>query len=139
MSLLDGITDMSDGHEFEQTLGDSERQGSLVCCSSWGCKESDMTQQLNNNKVLQLCFSLSYLRDLIDYLVLKIYLYLINHSADRIPYLTKITFSDFSLREQTYLEHCNFDNLSLMQYQMIYWRTVSHSFLHHEIKNKDCL
>ena len=30
------------GHEFEQTLGDSE-QGSLVCCSSWGHKESDTT------------------------------------------------------------------------------------------------
>ena len=28
------------GHEFEQTLGDSEGQGSLTCCSSWGCKES---------------------------------------------------------------------------------------------------
>ena len=29
------------GHEFEQTLGDSEGQGSLACCSPWGCKESD--------------------------------------------------------------------------------------------------
>ena len=36
-------------HEFEQTLGDSEGQGSLQCCSSWGCKESDITQHLNNN------------------------------------------------------------------------------------------
>ena len=32
------------GHEFEQTLGDSERPGSLTCCSSWGCKESDITE-----------------------------------------------------------------------------------------------
>ena len=31
------------GHEFEQTLGDSEGQGSLVCCSPWGPKESDTT------------------------------------------------------------------------------------------------
>ena len=31
------------GHEFEQTLGDSEWWGSLVCCSSWGHKESDTT------------------------------------------------------------------------------------------------
>ena len=31
------------GHEFEKTLGDSEGQGSLACCSAWGCKESDMT------------------------------------------------------------------------------------------------
>ena len=29
------------GHEFEQALGDSEGQGSLVYCSPWGCKESD--------------------------------------------------------------------------------------------------
>ena len=29
--------------ESEQTLGDSEGQGSLVCCSPWGCKEVDMT------------------------------------------------------------------------------------------------
>ena len=28
-------------HEFEQTLGASEGQGSLACCSSWGCKELD--------------------------------------------------------------------------------------------------
>ena len=31
------------GHEFEQIPGDSEGQGSLVCCSSWGHKELDMT------------------------------------------------------------------------------------------------
>ena len=31
------------GHEFGQTLRDSERQGSLVCCCPWSCKESDMT------------------------------------------------------------------------------------------------
>ena len=39
------------GHEFEQTPGDGEGQGSLTCCSPWGHKESDMTQQVNiNNK-----------------------------------------------------------------------------------------
>ena len=31
------------GHGFEQTLGHSEGQGSLVCCSPWGHKDSDMT------------------------------------------------------------------------------------------------
>ena len=31
------------GHEFEQTLEDSERQGSLACSSSWDRKESNMT------------------------------------------------------------------------------------------------
>ena len=39
-----------DGHELEQTLGDSEGQGSLVCCSPWGHKEFDKTEQLNRNK-----------------------------------------------------------------------------------------
>ena len=36
------------GHEFKQTLGDSEGRGSLACCSPWGCKESDTTERLNN-------------------------------------------------------------------------------------------
>ena len=40
------------GHEFEQTPGDSEGQGSLVCCRPWGRKESDMTQRLNKNSIL---------------------------------------------------------------------------------------
>ena len=35
------------GHEFEQTLGDGEGQGSLACCSLWGLKESDTTERLN--------------------------------------------------------------------------------------------
>ena len=42
MRWLDAITDSMD--VFEQTLGGSEGQGSLACCSSWGCKESDMTE-----------------------------------------------------------------------------------------------
>ena len=36
------------GNEFEQTPRDNEWQGSLVCYSPWGCKESDMTERLNN-------------------------------------------------------------------------------------------
>ena len=35
------------GHEFEQTLGVGDGQGGLVCCSTWGLKETDMTEQLN--------------------------------------------------------------------------------------------
>ena len=37
------------GHEFEQTQADNEGQGSLVCCSPWGRKESDMAYWLNKN------------------------------------------------------------------------------------------
>ena len=38
------------GFGFEQALGDVEVQGSLVCCSPWGHKESYMIEWLNNNK-----------------------------------------------------------------------------------------
>ena len=38
-----------DGHEFEQALGDGEGQGSLACCSPWGCRESDTTEHLINH------------------------------------------------------------------------------------------
>ena len=38
-----------DGHEFELAPGDGEGQGSLACCSPWGQKESDMTEQLKNS------------------------------------------------------------------------------------------
>ena len=38
------------GHQFEQTPGDNEGQGSLVCCSPWAHIGSDMTEQLHNNK-----------------------------------------------------------------------------------------
>ena len=37
------------GHESEQILGDGEGQGSLACCSPWGHKELDTTEQRNNN------------------------------------------------------------------------------------------
>ena len=33
-------------HEFEEAPGDGEDQRSLVCCSPWGHKDSDMTEQL---------------------------------------------------------------------------------------------
>ena len=39
--------DQLGGHEFEQALGVGDGQGGLVCCSPWGCKELDTTEQLN--------------------------------------------------------------------------------------------
>ena len=36
-----------DGYEFEQAPGVGNEQGSLACCSLWGHKESDITEQLN--------------------------------------------------------------------------------------------
>ena len=58
------------GHKFEQTPGDSEGQGSLACCSLWGFKEVNTTEQLNNNKgsecncaVVWTFFGIAFLRD----------------------------------------------------------------------------
>ena len=42
-----------DGQEFEQTLGDGEGQRSLACCSPWGCKELDTTEQLNSTETMK--------------------------------------------------------------------------------------
>ena len=46
------------GHEFEQTLVDTEGQGSLASCSPWGGKESDTTEQLKKERKASLtgCF-----------------------------------------------------------------------------------
>ena len=41
------------GHEFEQAPGDGEGQGGLACCSLRSAKESDTTEQPNNNKYLE--------------------------------------------------------------------------------------
>ena len=40
------------GRESEQMLGDGEGQGSLACCRPWGCKQSDMTEQLRLSKYI---------------------------------------------------------------------------------------
>ena len=34
------------GHEFQQALGVGDEQGSLACCSPWGLKELDTSEQL---------------------------------------------------------------------------------------------
>ena len=45
-----GLYHRLNGYEFEQIQGDSERQESLACHSSWGRKESDTTEQLSNKE-----------------------------------------------------------------------------------------
>ena len=49
------------GHEFEWAPGVGDGQGSLTCCSSWGCKEPDMTEGLNWTET-RWCYHLSRAR-----------------------------------------------------------------------------
>ena len=54
MRWSDSITDSLSGRESEQTPGDTEGQGSLMCCSPWNRKEElDTAERLNNNRVTE--------------------------------------------------------------------------------------
>ena len=55
------------GHEFEQTPGDSEGWGSLACCHSWDRKELDMTEQQQIRTALRFCFFLCFLWSIINF------------------------------------------------------------------------
>ena len=46
------------GHEFEKTPGDNEEQGSLACCSPWGCKQMNTIEWLHNSNKAHLNVSL---------------------------------------------------------------------------------
>ena len=50
--------DWLNGHEFGYIQGVGDGQGGLACCSPWGHKESDMTEQLNWTEWVLLCFNL---------------------------------------------------------------------------------
>ena len=49
-----------DGHEFEQAPGIGDGQGSLVCCSPWGCKELDTTERLNWTELSEVLGKLNF-------------------------------------------------------------------------------
>ena len=57
------------GHKFEQTLGDRDGQGSLACCSPWGHKESDTTEQLNSNILISVLANWTISKLLVDVLL----------------------------------------------------------------------
>ena len=75
------------GHESEQTLGGSEGQGSLACCSPWGCKESDPTKQLKNIKGLISLYLNPLLRNYPTFLTLP-------PAQRKIPFQNMNTYSD---------------------------------------------
>ena len=50
MRWLDGMVHLLSGHGFWWILGIGDGQGGLVCCGSWGHKELDTTERLNNTR-----------------------------------------------------------------------------------------
>ena len=50
-----------DGHELERAVGVGDGQESLVCSSPWGCKESDMTEQLNQTNIHYVYVYITYI------------------------------------------------------------------------------
>ena len=65
-------------HEFEWALGVDDGQGSLVCCSPWGCKEADITERLSNNNHLSIYLSV-YLSINSVYLFISLSIYQLYH------------------------------------------------------------
>ena len=72
------MSSLTHGHEFEQTAGDGEEQGSLVGCSPWGCKEGHDSETEQQQVVLWILFLL---------LKVSIFLYVIER-------VYSITYSD---------------------------------------------
>ena len=64
------------GHEFEQTPGNSEGQGSLACFSPWSCKESDMSEWLKNEqKIAQQMSTVYNTHLLLSYFIILIWIF----------------------------------------------------------------
>ena len=63
----------TNGHEFKQTLENGEGQRSLVFCSPWGHKESDMTEQLNQTELM-------HSSAVLEFVILKFYSFLLKYS-----------------------------------------------------------
>ena len=59
--------------EFDQALGVGDGQGSLMCCSPWGYKESDMTEQLNQTELM-------HSSAVLEFVILKFYSFLLKYS-----------------------------------------------------------
>ena len=80
------------GHEFQQTLGVGDGQGRLVCCSPWGCKESDMTEWLNWTELGQK-LGPWLLQDFVELSFNCIACYFIIYNSERVFFLSIYNFS----------------------------------------------
>ena len=87
------------GQQSEQAQGYSEGQGSLVCCSPWGCKESDTNEWLNNNKIRLSQFFKVIIRSFIS--SNKLYTVLTHISwvlSKKFTYLSKLTWANAAVK-----------------------------------------
>ena len=73
-----------DGQEFEQAPGDDEGQGSLVCCSPWGCQRPDITEQWT--VLILICLSVD--RCLSCFHIFKIFIVLFGCSGSQLQHMT---------------------------------------------------
>ena len=90
-----------DGHEFEQTPGVGDGQGSLACCRAGGCIESDTTEQLNWTESLKYTQDTSM--DLVRVHILKIRINSCNLNAKNYYILFNISFeNDIIFRCEVY-------------------------------------
>ena len=62
------------GHKFEQTPGDGDGQGSLVCCSPWGRKELDMSERLSQTLYTKILSSFLYYSFMISFMTIFFFL-----------------------------------------------------------------
>ena len=80
-------------HGCEQTLGDSAGQGSLACCSPWGCEEEDAPSRMNSNSSVSVSVLLSQFVSIChgflfhDYLLLCLILYSVLLLLIKVPKL----------------------------------------------------
>ena len=121
MRWLDGITDSMD-MSFEWTPGVGDGQGGLVCCDSWGCKESDTTERLNWTELIGTVAN-GFLKNWIELLWLN---------AIKIPHLQHThvcvcyKHSHFHSVNSGVLEWwpCYFLGLSIMQYTLLCLQSI---------------
>ena len=70
------------GHGFEWTPGVGDGQGGLACCSSWGCKESDITEQLNWTDLFFFVYSWFLCQKVIDHMWMGLFWFSLSCSID---------------------------------------------------------
>ena len=109
------------GHEFEQAPGAANGQGSLACCSPWGCKESDVIEQLNWTEAPYICVpsscKLSKMQ-MWDFLVAQWIRICLPMQGTQFQ---SLVWEDFTFHESAEPMHCNYWAQALEPRSHNYW------------------